>query len=77
MNRADSEALDAFELLCRLEGILPALESSHAVAAGIRIASTLDSDQIVLINLSGRGDKDAVEAQGLLAAREQDASDDR
>ncbi len=73
----DNEALDAFELLCRLEGILPALESSHAVAAGIRIASTLDSDQIVLINLSGRGDKDAVEAQGLLAAREQDASDDR
>ncbi|MBT5582473.1 MAG: tryptophan synthase subunit beta [Phycisphaerae bacterium] len=73
----DNEALDAFELLCRLEGILPALESSHAVAAGIRMASTLDSDQIVLINLSGRGDKDAVEAQSLLAAREQDASDDR
>lgn len=70
----DNEALDAFELLCRLEGILPALESSHAVAAGIQLAKTLSHDKIVLINLSGRGDKDAVEAKDLLTHREAAAS---
>ena len=54
----DSEALEAFHQLTRLEGILPALESSHAVAYGIKLAATMRSDQHVLINLSGRGDKD-------------------
>ncbi|MES0371437.1 MAG: tryptophan synthase subunit beta [Mariprofundaceae bacterium] len=54
----DDEALDAFKVLTRTEGIIPALESSHALAAGTRIAAGMDSDQIVLINLSGRGDKD-------------------
>jgi tryptophan synthase beta chain len=70
----DNEALDAFELLCRLEGILPALESSHAIAAGIQLAKTLSQDKIVLINLSGRGDKDAVEVKDLLTNREAAAS---
>ena len=54
----DQDALDAFKTLTRCEGIIPALESSHAVAAGLRIAADMNPDQIVLINLSGRGDKD-------------------
>jgi tryptophan synthase beta chain len=54
----DTEALQAFHQLTRLEGILPALESSHAVAHGIKMAATMRPDQIVLVNLSGRGDKD-------------------
>jgi len=54
----DRDALEAFETLTRCEGIIPALESSHAVAAGLRIAASMKPDQIVLINLSGRGDKD-------------------
>lgn len=55
---SDKEALDAFKLLCRTEGIIPALESSHALAGAIRIAAELRPDQKVLVNLSGRGDKD-------------------
>lgn len=54
----DHDALEAFKTLTRCEGIIPALESSHAVAAGLRIAANMNPDQIVLINLSGRGDKD-------------------
>jgi tryptophan synthase beta chain len=54
----DSEALDAFSLLCRTEGIIPALESSHAIAEAVRRAPTMKKDQIILVNLSGRGDKD-------------------
>jgi tryptophan synthase beta chain len=54
----DRDALAAFKILTRSEGIIPALESSHAVAAGLRIAADMKPDQIVLINLSGRGDKD-------------------
>jgi tryptophan synthase beta chain len=54
----DREALDAFHLLTRTEGIIPALESSHAVAYAAKLAPTLRRDQIILINLSGRGDKD-------------------
>jgi tryptophan synthase beta chain len=54
----DSEALDAFKTLCRTEGILPALESSHAVAHAIRLAGSLTREQNILVNLSGRGDKD-------------------
>ncbi len=54
----DEEALDAFHKLTRLEGILPALESSHAVAYGMKLAATMRPDQHVLVNLSGRGDKD-------------------
>jgi tryptophan synthase beta chain len=54
----DDEALAAFHQLCRLEGIIPALESSHALAYAARLAPTLPRDAILLVNLSGRGDKD-------------------
>ena len=54
----DNEALNAFYTLSKTEGIIPALESSHAVAYGIKLAKTLDKNQIVVVNLSGRGDKD-------------------
>ncbi|MBU1666354.1 MAG: tryptophan synthase subunit beta [Gammaproteobacteria bacterium] len=54
----DDEALAAFHNLCRYEGIIPALESSHALAHAAKIAPTMDKDQILLVNLSGRGDKD-------------------
>ncbi|MGC1379344.1 MAG: tryptophan synthase subunit beta [Anaerolineales bacterium] len=54
----DREALDAFSLLCHTEGIIPALESSHALAETIKRAPTMRKDQIILVNLSGRGDKD-------------------
>jgi tryptophan synthase beta chain len=54
----DAEAMEALQLLCRTEGIIPALESAHAVAAAVDLARTLNPDQAVLINLSGRGDKD-------------------
>lgn len=54
----DSEAIAAFDALCRFEGIIPALESSHALAEAIKRAPLLDKDKILLVNLSGRGDKD-------------------
>jgi tryptophan synthase beta chain len=54
----DTEALEAFHACCRLEGIIPALESAHALAHAARIAPTLPRDRILLVNLSGRGDKD-------------------
>jgi len=54
----DAEALDAFHYLCRTEGIIPALESSHAIAYAMKLARTMRSDQSLLVNLSGRGDKD-------------------
>ena len=53
-----SESLEAFHTCCRIEGIIPALESSHALAYAAKIAPTLPKDQIILVNLSGRGDKD-------------------
>jgi tryptophan synthase beta chain len=55
---SDEDALKAFHTLCRYEGIIPALESSHAVAEAIRLAPHLPKDHIILVNLSGRGDKD-------------------
>lgn len=54
----DDEAVDAFEYLSRTEGIIPAIESSHAVAHAIKLAPTMDKDKIIVVNLSGRGDKD-------------------
>ena len=54
----DDEAVNAFEYLSKVEGIIPAIESSHAVAYAIKLAPTLDKDKIVVVNLSGRGDKD-------------------
>lgn len=54
----DDEALEAFQTLCRLEGIIPALESAHAVAYAMQLAPTMRREQVILVNLSGRGDKD-------------------
>jgi tryptophan synthase beta chain len=54
----DTEAMDAFGLLCRLEGIIPAIETAHAIAGVLTLAAELGPDSVILINLSGRGDKD-------------------
>jgi len=54
----DDEALEAFHTCCRIEGIIPALESSHALAYAAQLAPTLARDKVLLVNLSGRGDKD-------------------
>jgi tryptophan synthase beta chain len=62
----DAESLEAFQLLARCEGILPALETAHAIAQATKLAPTLSKDQIILINLSGRGDKDCQEVARLL-----------
>jgi len=58
VSATDTEALKAFDMLCRLEGIMPALESSHALAHAMKIAPSMRRDQVLLVNLSGRGDKD-------------------
>ena len=54
----DDEAVNAFEYLSRMEGIIPAIESAHAVAHAMKLAPTMGQDQIMVINISGRGDKD-------------------
>lgn len=54
----DKEAVEAFQYLCTKEGIIPALESSHAIAYAMKLAPTMDKDKIIIVNLSGRGDKD-------------------
>ena len=54
----DDEALEAFQLMTRLEGIIPALEASHAIAEIVKRAPKMGKDEIILANLSGRGDKD-------------------
>ncbi len=69
VSATDDEALDAFSYLSRLEGLIPALESAHAIAHVRRLAGTLGRESILLVNLSGRGDKDAPLARDLLAAR--------
>ena len=58
VSATDDEAVEAFQLLCKLEGIIPALESSHAVAHVTKLAPTLPKDNLLVVNLSGRGDKD-------------------
>ena len=62
----DDEALEAFQLLSCTEGIIPALESSHAVAHVCKVAPQMDKDQIVIVNLSGRGDKDVQQAANFI-----------
>jgi tryptophan synthase beta chain len=57
----DEEAMEAFDLLSRLEGIIPALESAHAVAYCLKLAPTLGKDKVIIVNLSGRGDKDVMQ----------------
>jgi tryptophan synthase beta chain len=54
----DAEAMDAFALLCRTEGIIPAIESAHAIAGALRLGRELGPEAVILVNLSGRGDKD-------------------
>ena len=58
----DDEALEAFKTLSKVEGIIPALESAHGVAHAIKVAPKMSKDQIILVNLSGRGDKDVQQA---------------
>jgi tryptophan synthase beta chain len=58
VSASDTEALEAFQTLSRLEGLIPALESAHAVAHALKLASEMTSDQVIIVNLSGRGDKD-------------------
>jgi tryptophan synthase beta chain len=64
----DAEALDAFQLLAKLEGILPALESAHAIAQVAKLAPKLPKDKLIVVNLSGRGDKDCQEVARLISA---------
>jgi len=63
---SDREAMDAFQLLSKLEGIIPALESAHAVAYALKVASQMKEEEIVIVNLSGRGDKDVNTARECL-----------
>jgi tryptophan synthase beta subunit len=63
---AIDEALEAFQMLLKVEGIIPALESSHAVAYGVKLAKELSQDDILIINLSGRGDKDVDQVHEML-----------
>ena len=69
LSATDEEALDAFGLLARLEGIIPALEPAHAIAKVTELAPTLPSEHLMVINLSGRGDKDVPQVADILAAR--------
>ncbi|PWT88474.1 MAG: tryptophan synthase subunit beta [Blastocatellia bacterium] len=66
MDVGDRKAMDAFQLLAKLEGIIPALESAHAVSHGMEVACNMSTDQIVIVNLSGRGDKDVNTAREYL-----------
>jgi len=66
----DVEVLEAFQLLCRTEGIIPALESTHAVAHALKRAAQMRQDEILLVNLSGRGDKDVQEVARVLGGLE-------
>ena len=70
VHASDHEALDAFFLLSRTEGIIPALESSHALAHALRIAPTLSADTIIIVNLSGRGDKDVDQIERMVESGE-------
>lgn len=63
----DDEALECFKLLCKEEGIIPALESSHAVALAAKVARTMSKDEIMIVNLSGRGDKDVMQVKEIFA----------
>jgi tryptophan synthase beta chain len=63
---SDTEAMEAFQLLAKLEGIIPALESAHAVSHALKVASAMKKDEVVVVNLSGRGDKDVNTAREYL-----------
>jgi tryptophan synthase beta chain len=70
VHASDKEALDAFFILSRTEGIIPALESSHALAHALRIAPTMPPEAIIIVNLSGRGDKDVDQIERMVASGE-------
>jgi tryptophan synthase beta chain len=69
VSATDAETMDAFRLTCRLEGIIPALESSHAVAHAVRMAPKLAKDKIIVVGLSGRGDKDVFTVANVLGKK--------
>jgi tryptophan synthase beta chain len=58
----DAAAMDAFQVLCRTEGIIPAIESAHALAGALQVGRELGPDALIVVNLSGRGDKDVATA---------------
>ena len=66
----DAEALDGFQELSQTEGIIPALESSHAIAYVKKLAPTLSKDKLIIVNLSGRGDKDVAQAARMIFGEE-------
>src|SRR5437762_14370316 len=70
---SDDEALEAFRMLSRLEGIIPALESAHAVAHALKVAGDMKRDQVIIINLSGRGDKDVDTVRERMTTRDTEA----
>ncbi|HEX5500781.1 MAG TPA: tryptophan synthase subunit beta, partial [Thermomicrobiales bacterium] len=65
----DQEAIDTFQLLCRSEGIIPALESAHAVAFAVKLSAQRSPEDMILVNLSGRGDKDLQTVAGAIGAK--------
>ncbi len=70
LSATDEEALAAFQLLSRLEGIIPALESAHAIAKLSELAPQRPKDHLMVVNLSGRGDKDVPQVGDILKARQ-------
>jgi tryptophan synthase beta chain len=70
---SDDEALEAFQMLSRLEGIIPALESAHAVAHALKVAGDMNRNQVIIINLSGRGDKDIDTVRERMTTRDTEA----
>jgi tryptophan synthase beta subunit len=68
---SDDEALEAFQMLARTEGLIPALESSHAIAHVAKIAPEMSADAIIVANLSGRGDKDVNTVAGILTKKDE------
>jgi tryptophan synthase beta chain len=71
----DAEAMEAFALLCRTEGIIPAIESAHALAGAMKVGRELGSDALLLVNLSGRGDKDVETASAWFGLGNRDEVD--
>lgn len=70
---SDQEALDAFQLVSHLEGIIPALETAHALAHAVKIVPDMDKDRVVILNMSGRGDKDVEQAAKFLLPEKADS----
>ena len=65
----DDEVMEAFQLCSRMEGIIPALESTHALVEGMKRAKALSKDKIIIVNLSGRGDKDVQQVAKILGVK--------